>query len=324
MKKRGIRGKINLSKEKEKKRLKSKILKYSVIVIVLILIIFLVMIFTQNKTQETNLQDEKYHIVTSFYPNYILALNLIEGIENVQLTNMLDTNVGCIHDYTLTTTDLKKLENADVFIINGLGLEDHLINRVTKTYPSLKVIDASSNIIKEELIKEENSEEVNPHVWTSITLYQKQVEAVADFLKELNPENSGKYEENKEKYLAKLDELKKEYEETFENQTLKAVSLNESLEYFKQNLNLSLISIATDHEESTLSGEKMGEVIDKMKQEEIKVVIIDKEDNDKNAQTLIKETEAKIKRLNSGLEGKEDLDSYLDIMRENLEVLKNS
>lgn len=145
-----------------------------------------------------------------------------------------------------------------------------------------------------------------------------------DFLKELNPENSGKYEENKEKYLAKLDELKKEYEETFENQTLKAVSLNESLEYFKQNLNLSLISIATDHEESTLSGEKMGEVIDKMKQEEIKVVIIDKEDNDKNAQTLIKETEAKIKRLNSGLEGKEDLDSYLDIMRENLEVLKNS
>ncbi len=270
------------------------------------------------------MQDEKYHIVTSFYPNYILALNLIEGIENVQLTNMLDTNVGCIHDYTLTTTDLKKLENADVFIINGLGLEDHLINRVTKTYPSLKVIDASSNIIKEELIKEENSEEVNPHVWTSITLYQKQVEAVADFLKELNPENSGKYEENKEKYLAKLDELKKEYEETFENQTLKAVSLNESLEYFKQNLNLSLISIATDHEESTLSGEKMGEVIDKMKQEEIKVVIIDKEDNDKNAQTLIKETEAKIKRLNSGLEGKEDLDSYLDIMRENLEVLKNS
>ena len=32
---------------------------------------------------------------------------------------MAEVNGGCLHDYTLSTNDVKKFENADVFIENG-------------------------------------------------------------------------------------------------------------------------------------------------------------------------------------------------------------
>ena len=64
---------------------------------------------------------------------------------------------------------------------------------------------------------------------------------------------------------------------------------------------------------------KDGEI---MKKENIKSILVDKEDNLKSAQTLASETGAKIYELQSGLTGSEENNSYLQIMKENLEILK--
>ena len=99
-----------------------KIIFITILIIVLILALFL---FANNGKKEENI-DSKYTIVTSFYPIYIMALNVTDGANNVEVLNMADTNVGCLHDYTLTTTDMRKIENADIFIQNGLGLENFI------------------------------------------------------------------------------------------------------------------------------------------------------------------------------------------------------
>ena len=59
-----------------------------------------------------------------------------------------------------------------------------------------------------------------------------------------------------------------------------------------------------------------------MKKENIKSILVDKEDNLKSAQTLANETGAQIYELQSGLTGNEESSSYLKIMKENLEILK--
>ena len=61
-------------------------------------------------------------IVTSFYPIYIFALNLTEGIEGVEVRNLTAPDTGCLHDYQLQTGDMKKLAAADAFLINGAGM----------------------------------------------------------------------------------------------------------------------------------------------------------------------------------------------------------
>ena len=67
----------------------------------------------------------------------------------------------------------------------------------------------------------------------------------------------------------------------------------------------------------------MKEIIEKMKAEDIKVIFIDKYDNKNVAELLANETNASIYTLNSAMTGNDDKDSYLDIMKENLEIIKN-
>ena len=48
-------------------------------------------------------------IVTSFYPIHLFALNLLAGVEGVNLVNLTDSGAGCLHDYQLQTGDMKAL-----------------------------------------------------------------------------------------------------------------------------------------------------------------------------------------------------------------------
>ena len=80
--------------------------------------------------------------------------------------------------------------------------------------------------------------------------------------------------------------------------------------------------IETDHEQSSLSAETVKEVIEKMKKLGIDKVVIGQNDDDQNANLISNETGAKVYRLNDAMSGDNSLNSYIDIMKENLEVLK--
>ena len=98
-----------------------------------------------NKVQDANNinknEDNTLNIVTSFYPIYISTLNIVKDIPNVNLTNMTKAQTGCLHDYQLTPQDLKILENADILVINGAGMESFLEDIISQ-YPNIKIIDA--------------------------------------------------------------------------------------------------------------------------------------------------------------------------------------
>ncbi|MEG2858049.1 MAG: metal ABC transporter substrate-binding protein, partial [Clostridia bacterium] len=87
----------------------------------------------------------RFNIVASFYPMYVTLLNLTEGCDGVTVTNLTDTNVGCLHDYTLTTGDLKKLSSCDMLVINGAGMEPFM-GKIKENSKSLYIVDASRNV----------------------------------------------------------------------------------------------------------------------------------------------------------------------------------
>lgn len=91
------------------------------------------------------IKNDKVTIVTSFYPMYIIALNLTENIDNVEVVNLTDNNVGCLHDYQLTTKDMRTLNDANILILNGGDMELFLEDVIT-SYPSLDVINASERM----------------------------------------------------------------------------------------------------------------------------------------------------------------------------------
>ena len=285
----------------------NKYTKYTIISVIILIIIVALVILNANKRNKDNVNDTKTKIVTSFYPMYIIAENLLEGTNNTELVNMADVNVGCLHDYTLTTEDMKKVENADIFIINGLEMEKFL-DKVINSNQDMYIIDSSTNI--QNLIKDEH--ETNPHIWTSIENYILQVKNISKELQNKDSINAQIYKENEEKYIEK-------YLETLKNlEGQKAIILNEAFEYFAQELKIEATTIKAEHEESTLSAETLKNIIKKVKEENINIIIIDKNDNKSNAETIANETGAEIYELNSGLIGSLEKDAYIKAMEENL------
>ena len=292
--------------------------KRNIIIIITVILVIISLIVIGNLNRNETEKDDKVRIVTSFYPMYIMALNVTEGIENVEVENMAYNQVGCIHDYTLTTSDLKKFENADIFIENGYGIEN-FSEKIINSYPNVKIIEASNSI--EDIITEESGE-INAHFWTSIDNYILQVRKIADRLKELDNANEAKYEENVSEYIKKLENLKTKYKNQLQNiNGKKVVSLNEAFSYLFKFVGIEEELISTDHEQSALSAEQVKNVIDMMNNENIKTIIIAENDDEQNATAIANETGAKIYRLKDGMSGDGLTDSYIDIMEDNLETL---
>ena len=288
---------------------------------VLSIILIILIIFILTGCNEEKINSENFKITTSFYPMYIIALNLTKDAKNIELNNMTDSSIGCLHNYTLTTNDLKKIQESDILVINGLGLEENILNTVNKTNSNIKVIDSSDNIDEKDIISGNN---VNPHIWTSINLYKNQVETISENLINLDENNREIYVKNTEEYINKLNELENRENTVKEKMAnVEVVVFSESLEYLIKEMNINYSIFSIGHEESGVSSEELGEIIDDINNKNIKAILIDKEDSKAIANSVSAETGATIHEMDSCLTGELDLDSYITKMNSNLDILEN-
>lgn len=89
--------------------------------------------------------DKKINIVTTIYPVYLIGLNIANENSDIEVSSIINGNTGCLHDYQLTTKDMKLIASADILVINGGGMEGFLED-ITANYPDLTIIDASQGI----------------------------------------------------------------------------------------------------------------------------------------------------------------------------------
>ena len=145
--------------------------KYVFVLVMLVVITVVSGLLTNIYVSESSSKQEEQTltVVTSFYPMYIAALNVIGDTDGVHLQNLSEPQTGCLHDFQLTPEDMKLLSKADVFIINGGGIESFMKD-VAKSYPDLTIIEASEGI---DLLEDEGEE--NAHAWMSVATYEEQV-----------------------------------------------------------------------------------------------------------------------------------------------------
>lgn len=147
--------------------------------------------------QDQRDQEQNLTVVTSFYPMYIAAMNVIGDTPGVTLENLSEPQTGCLHDYQLTPEDMKLLSTADVFIVNGGGIETFLTD-VAKSYPDLQIIYGGENV---EMLDD------NAHVWMNMEDYKIQVETIANKLAEADSAHASQYEANAEAYCGRIQVL---------------------------------------------------------------------------------------------------------------------
>jgi len=274
-------------------------------------------IYLRNNESEKS-KDDTLTVVTSFYPVYTAALNVFDGIENVELTNLSEPQTGCLHDYQLTPADLKLLETADVFIVNGGGIESFL-QGVAESNPNMIIINLSENI---ELIEEE--EETNAHAWMSIKLYEKQVQKMAESMKEIDPDNSDAYALNADAYMNKLNELL-DYEDdvrkSIESESMgnDVIILQEAFEYLTDELGLNAAFAMDMDEERQISAGEVSDAISAVNDFSAIAILSDDTYGLELAETVSKETGVQVCIISSLVRGEYDKDSYINGMKTNLE-----
>ena len=85
-------------------------------------------------------------ILATTYPVYLLARNVVQNRPGAQVDLLIPAQTGCPHDYALTPKDMQKLAQADVLLLNGLGLDDFMQKALPNAKPGLVVVDSSAGV----------------------------------------------------------------------------------------------------------------------------------------------------------------------------------
>lgn len=273
-------------------------------------------------SHETQQDEDKLVVYTSIYPMYDFAVK-IAGDKAV-VTNMVPAGIEP-HDWEIGTGDMVNLEQADIFIYSGAGMEPWVDKTVSALEnDALIVVEASAGITYRE---DPDGEEIyDPHVWLSIKNAKIELENIKNAFCEADPEHAEYYQANYEAYAQQFDALDLEYQEQLETLTNRNIIVaHESFGYLCDDYNLTQVAIEGLMADSEPDAARMSEIIAFAKENNVKTIFFEELVSPKVAQTIADELGAETDVLNP-LEGltQEQLDAgedYLSIMRDNLDAL---
>ncbi len=270
-------------------------------------------------------------IVTSFYPVWILALNLTEGIDGVEVTNLAEPSTGCLHDYTLQNSDMVVLSGADALLVNGAGMESFL-PVITGAYPNLSVIDATAGLpfLSETEIVEigepEEGETVNSHLWLDPQRAAGMAANLAEGLIRLMPSRSEQIERNLEQFRDRLLSLDATLKEGLVGFNRQVIIFHEAFPYFAEACGLRAAAVVNKEPEDSLPTAQLVRITELIRSEEELPLILKSQEEDPSVSTLVYETGVPVCELDPLTSGPEDppLDYYESVMIQNMKALQDA
>lgn len=293
--------------------------KYVFVLVMLVVITVVSGLLTNIYVKESGSKQEEQTltVVTSFYPMYIAALNVIGDTDGVHLQNLSEPQTGCLHDFQLTPEDMKLLSKADVFIINGGGIESFMKD-VAKSYTDLTIIEASEGI---DLLEDEGEE--NAHAWMSVATYEEQVNHIAEGLAAADEKHASDYQKHADAYTVKLDALKERQQKVAEKIKGQSVILfHEAYDYVADDYGLDVAYVLDLDEERQVSAGEVADVLAAVRDDHVKYILAEELYGKSMGDTVEKETDAKVIYLDALNRGDYDADSYIKGMSANIDLIE--
>lgn len=261
-----------------------------------------------------------FRILTSFYPVYLAVLNVAGDVPGVQVTNLTRFITGCLHDYQLMPADMVSLARADLLVVNGAGMESFLDKAVSR-FPKLTILNASEGL---DLLRDGEGH-ANAHVWVSVSLAMRQVEAIAGGLALADPVHAEAYRHNAAAYLEKLDRLRGRMKEGLRDiQRREIITFHEAFPYFAREFGLKVVAVIDREPGSEPGARELADTIGVVRRQGVKVLFVEPQYPSASARTVAREAGAEVYTLDSVVTGPARADAYLEIMERNLKVLQQA
>lgn len=307
----------------------------------------------RHVSEESENRKDTLRVVTTIFPQYDFVRQ-IAG-EHAEVSMLLKPGEET-HSYEPTPQDILKIQNCDLFIYvggeNDEWVEDILESIDTEQIRQLRLIDCVETVNEEHVegMKEERGHEhgeedahqevdhgshetltPDEHVWTSPENAISIVERITEELAGLDPEHQAEYEENKEAYGKQLEELDDAFREVVRSAKREVLLFGDRFpfRYFADAYDLDYYAAfpgcASDTEPSAAT---MAFLINKVKEEQIPVVLKMELSNENIANAIAETTHAEVRTFYSchNLTAREfaEGETYLSMMKKNVETLKEA
>ena len=247
-----------------------------------------------------------------------------------------------MHDFEPTPEDIVKIKNADLFIYVG-GESDEWIEKALndneiskdKTLRLMDLVEVKEEEHVEGMEEKEHEHEeeleYDEHIWTSPKNAIKLVNGITEKLAKIYPENKATYEKNANSYTRQLYDIDQQIRDTVASSNKKELIFGDRFpfRYLVDEYGLKYFAAFPGCAEQTEASSKtIAFLIDKVKNDGVKVVLKIELTSDKLAQIVADETGAKVMELNAAHNiSSEDFErgvTYVDIMKDNIKVLEEA
>lgn len=285
---------------------------------------------------EENGGQARLTILTTTYPVYLLVSAVTQGVEGVTVDRLNTGSVSCLHDYTLSVSDMKKIEGADVIAINGAGLEAFMEDALAAS--DARIIDCSQGVVlleSPEHRHEEGDEDghghFDPHIWMDPSNARIMVDNLQTALAELDQENEAAYVENGQGESALLYAWDSGLRAVLDEAAGQGVEIpglitfHDGFQYFARAFDLPLLASIEEEAGSEASAKEITEITQLVKERHIPVIFTEVNGSDATAQAIARETGCQVARLTMLMDGPEDgtLSHYYDGLMDNVTAIVN-
>lgn len=262
---------------------------------------------------------EPLKVVASFSILADLARNV--GGNSINVTTLVGPDSDA-HVYSPTPADAKRIADAKLIIVNGLGFEGWLPRLVQASGGKAKVVTASTGITPLRL-----GSAADPHAWQSVNNVKVYVANISQALSAADPAAAEQFMKNTQAYLEKLDALDREVREAIAKlppDRRKVISTHNAYGYFAASYGIEFIAPVGVSTESEPSARDVAKIITQVKKAKIPAVFLENVTDPRLMQRISAETGAKLggTLYSDGLTGeKGDAPTYIEMVRHNIKAL---
>jgi zinc transport system substrate-binding protein len=296
--------------------------------------VVLVASFLPSSFRTSTRQDGELNVICTFLPVYVFTLNVVGDTPGVRVELMVPPSLGCPHEYSLRTSDLRRLAGADIVIANGLGIDDMLLARHRTDARFLTISDDCELIHREHGDHHDHDHGhghahgcINPHVWAAPSQAIRQVRTLVRELGEIDPDNAARYEANGTEYISRLEQLLERMQAAaagFAHREV--VTSHDAFDYLARDLGLTVVTTLGDDPDHSPSAARMARVVQTIRERQVAAIFFEPAYSDRLARAISRETGVPVWPLNpfNSFDGPPGAGSYEEVMEENLEVLKRA
>lgn len=283
--------------------------------------------------------EPKMNIVATTYPTYLAVLAVTEGVDGISVSRLDTGSVSCLHDYTLTVNDMKKLSRADIIVMNGAGMEAFLSDALASS--AATVMDCSQGIDllpatghhdhDHEHHHGDGADHYDPHFWLAPNNMTTMVHNLLyDLLPLVDTQAYPRMLDNAQQALSLIKDCELECHQLAQQaeDRVTLITFHDGFQYFAHTFRLPLLRAIEEEAGSEASAKEIVAITHLIREHDIPVIFTEVNGSDATARAIRRETGCAVAPLSmimdgpdAAPDGRSPITLYTDTIRTNLHTI---